>query len=32
MQITWFGHSAFRVEIGSSVIIIDPVPVRQSGV
>ena len=24
MQITWFGHSAFRVELGSSVIIIDP--------
>lgn len=24
MKITWFGHSAFRVETGSSVIMIDP--------
>ncbi len=24
MKITWFGHSAFRVETGSSVLIIDP--------
>jgi len=24
MKITWFGHSAFRVETGSAVIIIDP--------
>lgn len=24
MKITWFGHSAFRVETGSSVILIDP--------
>ncbi|NJL50674.1 MAG: metal-dependent hydrolase [Blastochloris sp.] len=24
MKITWFGHSAFRVELGSSVILIDP--------
>jgi L-ascorbate metabolism protein UlaG (beta-lactamase superfamily) len=24
MKITWFGHSAFRVEFGSSVILIDP--------
>ena len=24
MKITWFGHSAFRVETGGSVIIIDP--------
>lgn len=24
MKLTWFGHSAFRVEVGSSVILIDP--------
>ena len=24
MKITWFGHSAFRVETGASVILIDP--------
>ena len=24
MKITWFGHSAYRVEIGSSVLIVDP--------
>lgn len=24
MKITWFGHSAFRVETGSSVVLIDP--------
>jgi L-ascorbate metabolism protein UlaG (beta-lactamase superfamily) len=24
MKITWFGHSAFRVETGNSVILIDP--------
>jgi L-ascorbate metabolism protein UlaG (beta-lactamase superfamily) len=24
MQVTWLGHSAFRLEIGSSVILIDP--------
>jgi L-ascorbate metabolism protein UlaG (beta-lactamase superfamily) len=24
MKITWFGHSAFRVETGSSVVMIDP--------
>lgn len=24
MKVTWFGHSAFRVETGSSVIVIDP--------
>ena len=24
MKITWFGHSAFRVEIGKSVLLIDP--------
>ncbi|MBK9082805.1 MAG: metal-dependent hydrolase [Rhizobiales bacterium] len=24
MKLTWFGHSAFRLEIGSSVILIDP--------
>ena len=24
MQITWFGHSAFRLEFGSSVVLIDP--------
>jgi L-ascorbate metabolism protein UlaG (beta-lactamase superfamily) len=24
MKFTWFGHSAFRVEIGNSVILIDP--------
>lgn len=24
MKITWFGHSAFRIETGSSVLIIDP--------
>jgi L-ascorbate metabolism protein UlaG (beta-lactamase superfamily) len=24
MKLTWFGHSAFRVEIGSSVLLIDP--------
>ena len=24
MKITWFGHSAFRVEIGRSVLLIDP--------
>ena len=24
MRITWFGHSAFRLEFGSSVVLIDP--------
>ncbi|MBP0446905.1 metal-dependent hydrolase [Roseomonas sp. SSH11] len=24
MKITWFGHSAFRLEFGSSVVLIDP--------
>ncbi len=24
MKITWFGHSCFRVETGSSVVLIDP--------
>jgi L-ascorbate metabolism protein UlaG (beta-lactamase superfamily) len=24
MNITWFGHSCFRIETGSSVILIDP--------
>ena len=24
MKITWFGHSAFRVETGKSVLLIDP--------
>ena len=24
MKITWFGHSAFRIETGSSVVMIDP--------
>jgi L-ascorbate metabolism protein UlaG (beta-lactamase superfamily) len=24
MKLTWFGHSAFRLEFGSSVVIIDP--------
>lgn len=24
MKLTWFGHSAFRLEIGSSVILMDP--------
>jgi L-ascorbate metabolism protein UlaG (beta-lactamase superfamily) len=24
MKITWLGHSAFRVEIGASVILLDP--------
>jgi L-ascorbate metabolism protein UlaG (beta-lactamase superfamily) len=24
MKITWFGHSAFRVEIAGSVLLIDP--------
>lgn len=24
MKITWFGHSAYRIEIGSSVLMIDP--------
>ena len=24
MQITWFGHSAYRLEFGSSVVLIDP--------
>jgi len=24
MQLTWLGHSAFRLEIGSSIILIDP--------
>ena len=24
MKITWFGHSAYRVETGNSVLIIDP--------
>ena len=24
MKITWFGHSAFRIEIGTSVLLIDP--------
>ena len=24
MKITWFGHSAFRLEFGNSVVMIDP--------
>ena len=24
MKITWFGHSAFRIEFGDAVILIDP--------
>ncbi len=24
MKITWLGHSAFRVETGSAVVLIDP--------
>ncbi len=24
MKLTWFGHSAFRLEFGSSVVLIDP--------
>ena len=24
MKIVWFGHSCFRLEIGSSIILIDP--------
>jgi len=24
MKLTWFGHSAFRIEVGSSIIFIDP--------
>jgi len=24
MKITWLGHSAFRVEIGESIILLDP--------
>ena len=24
MKITWFGHSAFRVEIADAVVLIDP--------
>ncbi|NVK33425.1 MAG: metal-dependent hydrolase [Rhodobacteraceae bacterium] len=24
MQVTWYGHSAFRVEFGSNVVLIDP--------
>ena len=24
MKITWLGHSAFRVEIGESIILFDP--------
>ena len=24
MKITWFGHSAFRLDIGNSVLMIDP--------
>ena len=24
MKITWFGHAAFRVDIGGSVVLIDP--------
>jgi len=24
MKLTWFGHSAFRLETGNSVIMIDP--------
>ena len=24
MKISWFGHSAFRIETGNSVLMIDP--------
>ena len=24
MQITWFGHSSFRVEIGDQILLVDP--------
>ena len=33
MKLTWYGHSAFRIEAGAAKILIDPschVPARQS--
>jgi L-ascorbate metabolism protein UlaG (beta-lactamase superfamily) len=24
MKLTWFGHSAFRIEVGRSIVLVDP--------